>query len=109
MTKVVGIKTHLHNLFKTKDLGELRYFLGIDIARYQQGIHLCQKKFAMDLLNEFGFMNCKPLNNPMAQDCRLIKEGAYLENYSVCTKLIGKLPYLTTTRPDIAFAIQQLS
>lgn len=70
MELVHSVKGHLHDLFKIEDLLELKYFLGLKIARSSQGLHICQKKFALNLLKDLSFVKTH-----MAKECRLIKEG----------------------------------
>lgn len=65
LTKVKG---SLHDLFKIKDLGEAKYFLGMEIIKTGQGIHLIQRKYALDLLKESGFMLSKPASTLMESD-----------------------------------------
>lgn len=108
LTLVQNIKTCLHDKFKIKDLAELKYFLGSEVARSNQGLHICQKKFVLDLLKDSEFLASKPASRPMAKECRLVKERSILVDVHQYRKLIGKLLYLTTTRPDIAFVVQQL-
>lgn len=105
MHQIAAIKAYLHDKFKTKDLGELKYFLGLEVACSKTGIHLCQKKFAFDLLKDSGFL----VSTPMMHDCRLLKEGTLLADTGLYRRLVGKLLYLTITCLDIAFSIQQLS
>lgn len=48
-----------------KDLSKLKYFLGIDIVETNDGVCLNQRKYCLQLLNEFAYLGCKPLNTPM--------------------------------------------
>ncbi|XP_019195838.1 PREDICTED: uncharacterized protein LOC109189680 [Ipomoea nil] len=109
-SQIQQVKDHLHSVFQIKDLGKLRFFLGFEIARSNKGIVMTQRKYALDLLQDAGFLESKPAKCPMVQSNKLSKtDGAALENNSTYRRLIGKLLYLTVTRPDISFAVQQLS
>ncbi|XP_031127558.1 uncharacterized protein LOC116029651 [Ipomoea triloba] len=104
------LKAFLDDTFKIKDLGSLGFFLGIEAHVGDSGLNLCQRKYALDILNESGFINCKPVNTPMVPGHQLSKEGGTaLADISSYKRLIGRLLYLTATRPDIAYAVQQLS
>ncbi|XP_019197731.1 PREDICTED: uncharacterized protein LOC109191559 [Ipomoea nil] len=104
------IKEHLHNAFQIKDLGHLKYFLGLEIARNRKGICINQRKYALELLDSSGFVHSKPVRSPMVPSKKLSKEsGTRLIDTTQYRKLVGKLLYLTITRPDISFATQQLS
>ena len=61
----------LDNKFKLKDLGTLKYFLGLEVARTTKGLSLCQRKFTFELLSDIGLLACKPLNVPMDQSLKL--------------------------------------
>ena len=103
------LKKALETSFKLRDLGTLRYFLGLEIALSSAGITLCQRKYILDLLTETGLLGCKPASIPMDPSVKLSTEdGVLLENPEVYRRLIGKLLYLTFTRPDITFAVHQL-
>jgi len=58
------IKDVLQNPFKIKDLGTLEYLLGLEVARYQQGIYLCQHIYCLELLFDNENLNRKPVNTP---------------------------------------------
>ncbi|OMO94485.1 Lipase, GDSL [Corchorus capsularis] len=110
LTEILKIKQHLHELFSIKDLRELKYFLGLEVARSKAGINICQKKYTLDLLKDLDFLDSKPTPTPILPETRLTKDaGVPLEDTTTYRKLIGKLQYLTTTRPDISFAVQQLA
>ncbi|CAN1754083.1 Retrovirus-related Pol polyprotein from transposon TNT 1-94 [Linum perenne] len=104
------VKLYLQSNFKIKDLGDLKFFLGLEVARSKSGIVVNQRKYCIELLNEAGFLECKSTKSPMDPNTRLSAEqGDKLENPGLYRQLVGKLHYLTITRPDIAFAVQQLS
>lgn len=110
------VKKLLNEQFKIKDLGQMKYFLGIEIARSGKGIVLSQRKYVLDLLNDTGMSGCKPLSLPMLPSLRLQayeerkhKEEDLLKDAQRYRNLVGRLIYLTTTRPDISFPVQVLS
>ncbi|XP_031116789.1 uncharacterized protein LOC116020454 [Ipomoea triloba] len=100
----------LDRSFKIKDLGNLSYFLGIEAFRTPKGINICQRKYALEILQENGFLEAKPAKTPSVPGQRLTNlEGTLLEQPEIFRRLVGKLLYLTNTRPDITYAVQQLS
>ncbi|RVW73952.1 Retrovirus-related Pol polyprotein from transposon RE1 [Vitis vinifera] len=97
------LKQHLFTHFQTKDLGKLKYFLGIEIVQSSSGVVLSQRKYALDILEETGMLDCKPVDTPMDQMSNLYQDrGAFRRSWEI-SRLVGKLNYLTITRPDISF------
>ena len=104
------LKRYLQNSFRTKDLGKLRYFLGIEVARFKEGINLSQRKYVLDILEETGLLGSKPMETPMDPNVKLYEDqGELLSNPERYYHLVGKLNYLTITHPDISFVISVLS
>ncbi|KAL3354312.1 hypothetical protein AABB24_018787 [Solanum stoloniferum] len=114
-------KTTLSQTFKMKDLGELKIFLGIEFARSDKGILMHQRRYALELLAELGLGAAKPAGAPIDYNLKLtsrqfdnhVKHMKPSNNPSAdqraYQRLVGKLLYLTMTRPDIAFSVQTLS
>ncbi|XP_031096897.1 uncharacterized protein LOC116001147 [Ipomoea triloba] len=110
LSQVQQIKSHLDKVFHIKDLGPLKFFLGLEIGRNSKGICMSQRKYTLELLEETGFLQCKPVKTPMVTSVKFSRHiGNKLEDATQYRKLLGKLLYLTITRPDISYAIQQLS
>nr|XP_027118139.1 uncharacterized protein LOC113735320 [Coffea arabica] len=105
---ISSLKTFLHSQFQTKDLGLLKYFLGIEVAKSRMGIFLFQRKYVLDLQSETGKLGAKPASTPMIPNLQLTK-GELLEDLGRYRRLVGKLNYLTVTRPDIAYSVSVVS
>ncbi|KAJ0609721.1 putative RNA-directed DNA polymerase [Helianthus annuus] len=111
--EVDKVKAILNLNFQIKDLGKLKYFLGIEVLYNKSGVCLNQRKYCLELLSEFGYLACKPINTPIEQSylitAKVSKNQSFLKNVTGFQKLIGKLIYLSLTRPDISYAVQFLS
>ncbi|KAK3020375.1 hypothetical protein RJ639_047240 [Escallonia herrerae] len=105
-TGITSLKKFLQTKFNTKDLGQLKYFLGIEVTRSKKGIFLSERKYVLDLLTETGKAGAKPCNTTMNPSVHFIKDdGDRLDDPEKYRRLVGKLNYLTVTRPDIAYAV----
>ncbi|PKI43274.1 hypothetical protein CRG98_036360 [Punica granatum] len=104
-----SFKRYLSSCFRIKDLGALRYFLGIEVSRMNSGLFLCQRKYALDILSECGMLDSRPSEFPMEQNHRLSSESStLLDDPGQYRRLVGRLLYLTITRPDLTYSVQIL-
>ncbi|GJR06763.1 retrovirus-related pol polyprotein from transposon TNT 1-94 [Tanacetum coccineum] len=103
------IKQHLHTKFSIKDLGPLHFYLGIEFLKNASGLAMTQRKYALELLECADVLNLKPIATPMDPISKLNDTDGYLLlDPSTYRTLVGKLLYLTITRPDLSFTAQGL-
>ncbi|KAH9752394.1 retrovirus-related pol polyprotein from transposon RE1 [Citrus sinensis] len=101
-----ALQKYLSREFEMNDLGALKYFLGIEVSRSKGEIFLSQRKYALDLLYETGMTACQPIDTPIEEGLKFcitsdqvpVDKGRY-------QRLIGRLMYLSHTRPDLAYAL----
>jgi hypothetical protein len=105
-----SLQTYLSREFEMKDLGPLKYFLGIEVLRSRHGILLSQRKYTIDLLNEVGMLACKPSDTPAAENVKLSAHSNQIPaNKEQYQRLVGRLMYLAHTRPDLAYLLSVVS
>jgi len=110
ISDIEQVTRHLDKVFKVKDLGDLKFFLGLEIAKSNKGIHVSQRKYALDIINDVGLIVAKPCATPMMKDTKnMFREGIPIKDVTAYQRIIGRLIYLTNTRPDISYYVQFLS
>jgi hypothetical protein len=103
---IARLKLFLQQKFHIKDLGKLKYFLGIEVAKFRKGINLSQRKYVINLLEETSFLGAHPVDIPIDPNKTLVKnEGKLFGDPGRYHCLVGKLTYFTITRPDILYAV----
>ncbi len=103
---IFDLKKVLKQKFEMKDLGELRYFLGIEVIQSLKGIWLLQRQYALSKLSEYGMTGCKPISIPLEQNVKLnANEGDHVEDTTMYKRIVGSLIYMTITRPDLSYVI----
>ena len=103
-------KAYLRNCFSIKDLGPLKYFLGIEVGCGPQGLFLCQRKYALKIIDQCGLLGEKPIDFPMEEKRKLtLASGRLLNDATRYRRLIGRLIFLTVTCPNLTYAVHILS
>ncbi|KAJ9538498.1 hypothetical protein OSB04_031231 [Centaurea solstitialis] len=103
-------KFYLDKEFSIKDLGPLKYFLGIEVTRMFEGLVLSQRNYTLDILKDSGLTGCRPSLFPMEPNLKLEKgEEEERIDVSQYRRLVERLFYLQVTRPDIAYFVSILS
>ena len=104
------LKKALTYEFEIKDLGPLKYFLGMEFARSKKGIFISQRKYILDSVSETSLLGCKAAETPLEPNLKLLPaspvEVIDKEKYQC---LVGRLIYISHTHPDIAFVVSMVS
>ena len=106
---ISSLKFFLQSQFHTKDLGMLRYFLGIEVMRSKHRIFLSQGKYEFNLLSETRKLGVKSCNSLMVSGVHLTREGKTFEDLESYRRLVSKLNYLIVTCLDIAHSVSVVS
>ncbi|XP_021995350.1 uncharacterized mitochondrial protein AtMg00810-like [Helianthus annuus] len=106
---LTSIITMLSREFAMTDLGQLYHFLGITATRDSTGLFLSQAQYTRDILHRANMTGCKPCATPCDTNSKLsASDGELIADATLYRSLAGALQYLTFTRPDITYAVQQI-
>lgn len=95
--------------FPIRDLGDLRFFLGIQVSRIEGGLHLSRSQYLANLLQSAKMTNLKPAVTPMLPSLDLRPQSNPLPNPHEYHRIIGSLQYITLTCPDVQLVMNKLS
>ena len=97
-------KSSMLREFDMSDLGKMRFFLGIEVLQKSDGIYICQKKYALEVLRRFGMMESNSVGSPIIPGFKISRDenGDFVDE-TYYKQLVGSLMYLTATRPDMVF------
>jgi hypothetical protein len=101
----------LNQEFAIKDLGDLHYFLGIEDKRTKDALLMAQERYALDILQRVNMSSCRTVSTPMASSEKLlVTDGTLLgpKDATQYQSVVGALQYLTLTRPDLSFVVNQV-
>ncbi|XP_057969587.1 uncharacterized mitochondrial protein AtMg00810-like [Malania oleifera] len=95
--------------FPVRDLGNLSFFLGLEIDHTTARLFISQRKYINNLLTRSNMLQCKPMSSPMAASLKLSKfDSPDFDDPVLYKSLVGGLQYLNFTQPDISFAVNKL-
>ncbi|XP_071695434.1 uncharacterized mitochondrial protein AtMg00810-like [Rutidosis leptorrhynchoides] len=100
--------SHFSHEFGMKDLGPLSYFLGISVTRHANGLFLSQETYTDDIIHRAGMTGCRSIKTPVDTNGKMSTNGPSYFDPTEFRSLAGALQYLTFTRPDISYAVQQI-
>ncbi|GJV43345.1 putative ribonuclease H-like domain-containing protein [Tanacetum coccineum] len=96
----------MHKKFQMSSMGELTFFLGLQVKQKEDGIFISQDKYVTEILKKFGFIDVKTASTPMETQKLLLKDEDGEEvDVHLYRSMIGSLMYLTSSRPDIMFVV----
>ncbi|KAF9688687.1 hypothetical protein SADUNF_Sadunf01G0014100 [Salix dunnii] len=99
----------LHYEFAMKDLGSIHHFLGIEIQRHNNSLHLSQVHYAYSILDKTQMLDCKPMTTPMESKTKGLLDNTPYSDPTFYRSIVGALQYLTLTRPDLSFCVNYVS
>ncbi|GJR00282.1 ribonuclease H-like domain-containing protein [Tanacetum coccineum] len=95
--------------FSIIDLGRLNYCLGLEVSYTDSGIFLSQSKYAHDILTRAHLLDVKPVGTPLSTGAHFTTQGTLFSDPTLYRSLVGALQYLTITRPDLSYAVNQIT
>ncbi|KAK1415059.1 hypothetical protein QVD17_30829 [Tagetes erecta] len=99
----------LHGEFGIKNLGQLSYFLGLEATHSNGGLFLSQTMYAQEILDRAGLLDANPVHTPLPANESFQASGDPYPDVTHYQSLVGALQYLTITRPDISYSMNQVS
>uniref|UniRef100_A0ACD5T832 Uncharacterized protein n=1 Tax=Avena sativa TaxID=4498 RepID=A0ACD5T832_AVESA len=104
--KIIAALSHE---FSMTDLGDIHHFLGINVTRTPRGLFLSQQQYALEVLDRANMLNCHPISTPVDTKSKMsANDGKICTDPTLYRSLAGALQYLTLTRPDLSYAVQQV-
>ena len=105
---IAAMKKFVHSQFHLNDLGDLKYFLGIEVSSSKNGILISKRKYALKIIKDAGLLVVAPIDTPMERGLKLSDKGDLLKDPSHYKTFVGILIYLTVSRSDITYSVHVL-
>ena len=105
-TRAIEFSEEMKKEFKMSMMGELIFFLGLQVKRRKDGIFISQEKYARNLVKKFGLNSKKHAFTPMSSSTKLSLDSSEVKvSPTLYRSIIGSLLYLTASRPNVAFSV----
>ncbi|KAL8106255.1 hypothetical protein AgCh_029879 [Apium graveolens] len=105
-----NFKTSMQKEFDMSDLGRMRFFLGIEVLQNSDGIYICQRSYALEVIRRFNMEGSNSVRNPIVPGSKLSKDEAGVKvDETYFKQIVGCLMYITTTRPDLTFVVSLIA
>jgi hypothetical protein len=109
LNKINRVKHELAASLDMKDLGDLHYFLGIEVIRSLEGILISQQHYPLDMLFKFGMADCKPISTPLDKTIKHRPDSRRVCDPTRFQRIVVSLIYLTITRPELSYPVGVIS
>jgi hypothetical protein len=109
LEEINRVKHQLAASFEMKDLGDLHFFLGIEVIRTPEGILMSQRHYALSMLFKFGMAECKTISTPLDRTDKFRPDSGRVCDPTRFRQVVGSLIYLTITRPDLSYPLGVIS
>jgi hypothetical protein len=109
LDEINRVKRQLAASFEMKDLGDLHYFLGIEVIRTPEGILMSQQHYVFSMLFKFGMADCKPISTPLDRTVKHRPDSGKVCDPTRFRQIVGSLIYPTITRPDLSYPVGVIS
>lgn len=107
---MMDFKASMMREFDMSDLGCMIFFLGIEVLQKKEGIFICQRRYAEEVLRKFGMLESNSVSNPTVPGMKIHSDAeGVLVDETYYKQIVGSLMYLTSTRPDLMYATSLLS
>ena len=107
---MLEFKKSMMKVFDMTDLGKIRFFLDIKVLQKDNGIYICQRKYALEVLRRFGMEESNVVMNPIVLGFKIGKnEKGNRIDETYYKQIVGNLMYITATRPNMMFVVSFIS
>ncbi len=109
-SRIKWLIQQLEHAFEVSDLGKLQLYLNVEFISLRNGIFMCQHTYTLEILQEFGLIHCNVAMRILLEGFKMGKDEDYkLVDLLTFRRIVGKLIYLTNTRPDVVYVLSVIN